>query len=142
VAFSFFVGDVSASIIESINKIGSLANGPILATFLLATLTRRANDRGVVFGIAAGFLANLLTWRFAPGVSWLWWNVTGCAVTFGAGWAVSLLFPPPAAVDGLTFQRDMRKQFGYRRNWPVYYWILGAYFLVLIGVLAVIQRIF
>ncbi|MBU4212405.1 MAG: sodium/solute symporter, partial [Verrucomicrobia bacterium] len=41
--FSFYVGNISTSIIETINKISSLVNGPILATFLLAILTRRAN---------------------------------------------------------------------------------------------------
>ena len=30
-----FVGDISNSVIESVNKVGSLANGPILAMFLL-----------------------------------------------------------------------------------------------------------
>ena len=30
VFFSFFVGDISKSVIESVNKVGSLANGPIL----------------------------------------------------------------------------------------------------------------
>ena len=59
VTFSFFVGNMSDSIIVTINKIGSLANGPILATFLLAILTRRANDRGAVIGIVGGFLFNL-----------------------------------------------------------------------------------
>ena len=91
VTFSFFVGDMSDSIIVTINKIGSLANGPILATFLLAILTKRANDRGTVIGIVAGFLFNLFLWVAVPGVSWLWWNMTGCAVTFAVGYLASLM---------------------------------------------------
>jgi len=142
VVFSFCVDDISESIIESINKIGSLANGPILATFLLATLTRRANDRGVVVGIAAGFLANLLTWRFAPDVSWLWWNVSGCAVTFVLGYAASLLFPRHRDIEGLTYDADIRKQFDYRRNWPVYQLVLVAYFVLMIGALMMIEKMF
>ena len=39
VVFSFFVGNISDSIIESVNKIASLANGPILALFLMGILT-------------------------------------------------------------------------------------------------------
>ena len=45
-ASAFYVGRLATSIIESINIISSLMNGPILATFLLAILTRRANDFG------------------------------------------------------------------------------------------------
>lgn len=140
-AFSFVVGDISPSIIESINKIGSLANGPILAAFLLATLTRRTNDRGAATGIVAGFAANLLTWKMLPGVSWLWWNVSGCAVTFVLGYATSLFFPAPQAVTGLVWERGARQQFGYRRNWPVYQAVLIGYFLLMIGILALIQQI-
>ena len=51
---AFYVGSISKSILASINIISSLAYGPILATFLLAILTKRANDIGVVLGIIAG----------------------------------------------------------------------------------------
>jgi len=140
IVFSFFVSGISNSIIESINKIGSLANGPILATFLLATLTRRTNDRGVVTGIVVGFVANLLTWKLAPEVSWLWWNVTGCAVTFGVGWLASLPFPAPNIVGDLTFRRNTRDQFHYRRNWPLYQAVLVAYFFLMLAALFLIQQ--
>jgi SSS family solute:Na+ symporter len=142
--FAFFVGDISASIIESINKIGSLVNGPILAAFLLATLTRRANDPGVVTGIAAGFAANLMTWLFLPGVSWLWWNVSGCLVTFAMGYGASFLFHPRPVenIETLVYHPNAARQFNYRRNWRVYLWILAGYFGVLILALKGIERIF
>jgi len=141
--FAFFVGGISSSIIESINKIGSLANGPILATFLLATLTRRAHDRGVVVGIVVGFLGNLLTWRFLPGVSWLWWNVSGCGLTFGVGYGASILMHDHSEkrdIEDLVFKRDMRAQFQYKRNWPAYYVVLVVYFLIMLGVLILMNR--
>ncbi len=139
--FAFFVGDISPSIIEAINKIGSLVNGPVLATFLLAILTRRANDHGAVVGIIAGFTANLMTWLFLPGVSWLWWNVSGCLVTFAAGYAASLLFrsAPVPNLDELVYHSDAVKQFGYRRNWRVYFGILAGYFVILVLVLKGIE---
>ncbi|MFA7159569.1 MAG: sodium:solute symporter [Kiritimatiellia bacterium] len=139
--FSFFVGDISPSIIEAINKIGSLVNGPILATFLLAILTRRANDPGVVFGILAGFGANLATWLFLPGVSWLWWNVSGCLVTFATGYGASLFFRarPEAEIEGLLFRAGAAQQFNYRRNWRVYMWILAGYFAAMVLVLKLIE---
>jgi SSS family solute:Na+ symporter len=141
--FSFFVGEISPSIIETINKIGSLVNGPILATFLLATLTRRANDPGVASGIIAGFIANLMTWLFLPGVSWLWWNVSGCLMTFSVGYGASFLFRPRTVpnLDALVYHADAAKQFNYRRNWRVYLWILAGYFVLLILVLKAIEWI-
>ncbi|MDD5676393.1 MAG: sodium/solute symporter [Kiritimatiellae bacterium] len=141
--FSFFVGDISPSIIETINKIGSLVNGPILATFLLATLTRRANDPGVIIGIIAGFIANLMTWLMVPGVSWLWWNVNGCLITFSVGYGASFLFRSPQVLDldALVYHVDAAKQFNYRRNWRVYLWILAGYFLLLMVVLKGIKWI-
>lgn len=143
-AFSFFVGNISTSIIESINKIGSLVNGPILATFLLATLTRRTNDPGVIAGIIAGFIANLMTWLLLPGVSWLWWNVSGCLITFSVGYGVSFLFrsPPVPNLEALVYRADAAQQFNYRRNWRVYLWILAGYFFFLIIVLKGIEWIF
>ena len=140
--FSFFVGDISPSIIEAINKIGSLVNGPILATFLLAILTRRANDPGVVVGILAGFGANLATWLFLPGVSWLWWNVSGCLVTFATGYGASLFFRPRPVpgLENLVFHADANEQFSYRRNWRVYIWILTGYFAAMLLALKAIER--
>ena len=142
--FAFFVGDISSSIIESINKIGSLVNGPILATFLLATLTRRTNDPGVMTGIVAGFIANLMTWLYLPGVSWLWWNVSGCFITFGVGYGSSFLFRsrPIPNIDALVYHPNATKQFNYRRNWRIYLWILAGYFVVLMFVLKGIEWIF
>ncbi len=138
VTFSFFVGDISKSIIESINKISSVANGPILGTFLLATLTRRTNDRGVMIGIIAGFLGNIYLWNYCPGISWLWWNVIGCAITCSMGYVASLAFPSPPASkinEELIFRANAMEQFGYRRHWARYQWGLVFYFLFMLLIL-------
>ncbi len=143
ILFSFFVRDISKSIIESINKISSFANGPILATFLLGILTRRANDRGTIIGILAGFAVNLCFWRFVPKVSWLWWNVIGCVVTFTIGYLLSLVLRGRGDVriaDDLVFKKDARKQFGYRRNWYAYYAILAGYFCLILVLLILLNR--
>jgi len=139
VAFSFFVGDISDSIIVSINKISSLANGPILATFLLGILTKRATDHGTLIGIIVGFLINLLLWLYVPQVSWLWWNVIGCIVTFTVGYLVSLGFP---ALDFELIKElvwangNVSPRFSYKRNWSIFYGILVLYFVVIIGILS------
>jgi SSS family solute:Na+ symporter len=141
ITFSFFVGNISDSIIVSINKIGSLANGPILATFLLAILTKRANDIGTVIGIIAGLLVNLFLWLYVPGVSWLWWNVIGCVITFLVGYLASFAFQPPVfeKINHHVWHRRIGKEyFDYQKNWNIYYGILIFWFLVILGVIALI----
>ncbi len=134
VTFSFFVGNISDSIIISINKIGSLANGPILATFLLGILTTKATDRGTFIGILAGFLINLYFWLFVPDVSWLWWNAIGCVVTFLIGYIASLMTTPLQfkQIEKLIWNRKNQVLFGYKKNWNYYYAILVVWFLAMI----------
>ncbi|MGE0453466.1 MAG: sodium/solute symporter [Vicinamibacteria bacterium] len=72
-----------AGVIELVNQVGSAFYGPVLAVFALGVLAPRVGGREAVAGLAAGFLANLLLARLAPGVSWLWWNPAGAA-TAGA----------------------------------------------------------
>jgi len=143
VLFSFFVGSISGSIIESINKIGSLVNGPILATFLLGILTKRANGPGTTMGIVLGFVTNLLLWKFVPSISWLWWNVIGCAVTFGLGYLLSLAlsgFTSGKVNDELVFRLGGDRQFGYSHNWRLYYAVLFGYFCLMVVVLVLLNR--
>jgi len=73
------------TVIELVNRVGSALYGPILAVFLLAWRSRRADQRSAVAGALLGVVANLALGVFAPGVSWLWWNVVGCVVAFVAG---------------------------------------------------------
>ncbi len=82
--FAFLAGGLAPTVIEGINKIGSVFYGPILAAFLLAILSRRATGAGVIAGLLAGVGVNLVLWlRFEAEVSWLWWNAIGCIVTLG-----------------------------------------------------------
>ena len=93
ITFSFFVGDIAETVIVAINKIGSLINGPVLGVFALGLLTKRAEGRGAISGLIAGFLLNLLCWLFLPQVSWLWWNVLGFALCYIVGLSVSSMLP-------------------------------------------------
>ena len=61
VFFAFFVGDISDSVITSVNKIGSLANGP----FGDISPERFANE-GATTGLVIGLLGNAILWKFAP----------------------------------------------------------------------------
>lgn len=138
VVFAFFVGGISDSIIVSINKIGSLANGPILAVFTLGVLTKRADGVGAVSGLVLGFGFNLALWKYAPEVSWLWWNVTGFLVAFVIGWGLSLVKPNKKDTLGLVWHRHNEKEMGLKKNWVPYYWILGGTALMILAVLSLI----
>lgn len=89
--FSFHVGGIAETVLEAINMIGSLINGPVLGVFALGLLTRRADGKGAIGGLLGGFAFNTYCWVFLPTVSWLWWNVSGFVITFALGYALSLL---------------------------------------------------
>jgi SSS family solute:Na+ symporter len=74
--------------IELVNRVGSALYGPVLAVFVLAWRSRRADGPSVVAGAIAGLLANLALAAWAPGVSWLWWNVVGCVVALAVAVAL------------------------------------------------------
>lgn len=132
--FAFVVGGISDSVIESINKISSLASGPILALFVLGIMTTRANGRGACVGLITGFLFNCYLWAYVPSVSWLWWNVFGFLAAFIAGYLVSLFFPPVEQdLSELVYSKVSLKDLNYRLNWPRNWVILGLYTFVMIG---------
>ncbi len=142
--FSFFVGDVSQTIIESVNKIGSLINGPLLAVFLMGMLTRRINGQGAIFGLMVGFSGNLWLWRYAPNISWLWWNVIGFFVAYAAGYLMSLIFPAPpgAKLSGTLYRWDEPQRTVARRNWRPYFMILALYGTGIFALLLIVTLVF
>ena len=71
-------------------QIASVAYGALLGVFLLGVLTRRANQRGAMAGMLVGFSVGLYLWQWTH-VPWTWWVPLGTAVTFGIGYAASLL---------------------------------------------------
>lgn len=133
VFFSFFVGDISNSVIESVNKVGSLANGPILAMFLLGILTRFGNEKGAISALIVGLTANAILWKFAPQVSWLWWNVFGFVVAFSVGAIVSKVTGGTQKdLTGLVWYRGVDKEFDYEVNWPARYRVMAMYSVAMI----------
>jgi SSS family transporter len=142
--FAFYVGDISQTIIESVNKIGSLINGPLLAVFLMGMLTRRVNGQGATGGLIAGFLVNLFLWKNIPEVSWLWWNAIGFFISYGIGYLISLAFPKPDStkLEGTLFQgmRDTLK--AHQPPWRCHYLVLALYGTGIFALLVVITYSF
>lgn len=79
IGLAFLVDDIAPTVLEAINKIGSLANGPILAVFLIGLFTKNISGTAALIGLVLGISLNCALWLFAPSVSWLWWNAFGFA---------------------------------------------------------------
>src|SRR6266849_5819392 len=71
-------------------QIASVAYGALLGVFLLGVLTRRANQSGAMVGMLCGFVTELYIW-LDTSVPWTWYVMIGTVVTFGVGYAVSLM---------------------------------------------------
>ncbi|MFC0266732.1 sodium:solute symporter [Kushneria aurantia] len=90
--FAFFAGNLGP-VIEAVNRIGSWFYGALLGVFLLAILSHRSNGRGAVAGMLLGMAA---VWAMShTGMSWLYNNFVGLAVSLVAGYLVSLSAPKP-----------------------------------------------
>jgi solute:Na+ symporter, SSS family len=80
-----------ARVIEVGLAIASVAYGALLGVFLLGVLTKRANELGAMVGMLFGFAIAFYLWMWTR-VPWTWYVPVGTAVTFGVGYAASLLF--------------------------------------------------
>lgn len=82
IVLAFFVGNIATTVIEAINKIGSLFYGPILMMFVIGFYFRKIPAFSANIGVVSGVVTNLLLWiLYTKEVFWFWWNVTGAAVT-------------------------------------------------------------
>jgi len=80
------------SLIDTVNKIGSLFYGSILGVFILALGVKPANGHGAFFGLIAGLVSVFIV-SFHPEtktISYLWHNVIGAVVCVVVGTAISL----------------------------------------------------
>lgn len=141
---AFFVGDIAPTVLEAINKIGSLANGPILAVFLLGILTTKVSGTHAVAGLLAGVMVNIICWLFWPGISWLWWNVIGCGVAVLLALVLRyLLFVPPAVRSDNTIGDKALVQNLLNQQSTINWYRRSAYlvgwFLLLLLILVFIQ---
>ena len=94
-AFAFYGGRLG-SLIEAVNRVGSLFYGSLLGVFVLAFGFRQATGTGAFVGLIAGEIAVLLT-SWLTGISYLWYNVVGCVVVVAVGLLVSMFWKKPAA---------------------------------------------
>ncbi|MEA2093152.1 MAG: sodium/solute symporter [Pseudomonadota bacterium] len=135
IGFAFLVGNISETVVESINMIGSAFYGPILAAFLVGVLSQRATSAGIFSGVLAGIGLNLVLWVGFPEIFWMWWNLFGLLAAVVVTFLVSLVTPgrPPEEVRPYTLAGS--GFLGEQQLWRRGYTMLVGYFLVLLGIL-------
>jgi Na+/proline symporter len=96
IAFAEHAGRLG-SLVEAVNILGSLFYGTILGVFLVAFLLKKVGGTAVFAAALIGEAAVLAAWA-TTAVSFLWYNVIGCAVVVVAALAITALRrPEPAA---------------------------------------------
>lgn len=134
VVIAFFVGDIADTVIEAINKVGSVSFGPILATFVMAILFKKISTKGANIGLLVGVGVNVYLWLFVPEIFWFWWNAIGAVVTFVVAYLVSMVAPvvsghPEIKIEPIRFNQK-----------PVYY--LVAFFVLIVVVSVILPSLF
>jgi Na+/proline symporter len=136
IGFAFFVGDISPTIIESINKIGSAFYGPVFAVFLAGIISSKAKPLPAIAGLVSGVAVNLYLWLFVPSVSWLWWNAIGFMIATAVIFLGSLLLQPAYRT---SFKIDIPAE---KKFWKISYGALIVYAVCLIIFLAFFTKLF
>lgn len=119
---SLYAGNIAPTVIEAINKIGSVFYGPVLAIFLVGIHSRRISPIAANCGLLLGVAINIYLWLSDSTLFWFWWNLIGFLVTVSTSALLSIKYPNDAAhklpsVRGISYQLAL---------------ILGAWSLVLI----------
>jgi len=83
-------------LIVAVNVVGSLFYGSLLGCFVLAFGFRKVGGTATFVGMLAGEAAIFSAFLFTN-ISWLWYNVLGCAVVVGTALAITYLGPANAA---------------------------------------------
>jgi len=124
---AFYVGDIAKTVIEAINKIGSIFYGPILGVFLLGILTKIAHARMVNMALVLGVCLNIFLWQTQPQIFWFWWNFIGVGFTFMVGYFGSLLLPASHTNRATEIYFLDKPAFNSKETW-----ILFGYFIFII----------
>ena len=77
------------SLIEVVNRYGSIYYGSLLGVFILAILTKRATAAGAFWGLLAG-IAVVLTVAWTLQIAFLWHNLIGAVVVVVVGMGISI----------------------------------------------------
>jgi SSS family solute:Na+ symporter len=86
------------SVLEAGLTIASITYGSMLGVFLLGVLTKKANEKGSITGMAVGLASMLAIWHFGT-IAFTWYVLIGTAITFVTGYAASMCFSRQSAAE-------------------------------------------
>lgn len=116
--FAFWVGDISTTVVEGINRLGAFFYGPLLAAFACGVIDRRARGPGIIAGVLVGVAVNVtLLLTLGGTLFWMWWNLSGLVTAVVVSVVISRLLPPPRP-DQL--QGTILTRTGLRESWRRY----------------------
>jgi solute:Na+ symporter, SSS family len=86
---AFVVLGWGGSVLELLSKVGSFFVGAKLSCYGLGFFSRQANERGVLIGVVASFIA--LWWVASyTDIAWPWYCLIGGFISLSIGWLASL----------------------------------------------------
>ncbi|MEQ8238477.1 MAG: sodium:solute symporter [Cyclobacteriaceae bacterium] len=136
IVLAFYTGNIADTVIEAINKIGSVFFGPILATFVAAIQIKRIHAKGINVGLLTGVGVNIFMWLVVgENVFWFWWNAIGAIVTLTIGYLASVVIKPSG-------KRTEKLQTDVDNFWSKDTFILMGYFVFIVIVSIVISQLF
>ncbi len=91
IILAFSAGNIADTVIEAINKVGSAFYGPIVATFILAILTKKTHTLAANIGLLVGVGVNVFIWLTGIPIFWIWWNLIGAVITFTVAGLVTIM---------------------------------------------------
>ena len=106
IAFALFAG-FAENLIEAINIIGSIFYGVVLGIFLVAFFLKRVGGTAVFWAAVIAqtliFALYLLRHRFPSlDISYLWYNLIGCAACVGLSFVLQTILPGKPARASIT----------------------------------------
>ena len=137
--FAFLVGNISSTVLEGINKIGSAFYGPILASFLIGVLSKRANATGIFVGVIMGVVFNLFLWLNIKELFWMWWNLLGLLISVVTTIIISWITAPPGQEQISKYTLKGSGMLKQDRRWIKSYVLLGIYFIFIISFMILVQ---
>jgi SSS family solute:Na+ symporter len=131
--FAFFVGGISDTVVEGINKLGAFFYGPILAAFLTGILAKRSTGKAMIAGVFVGVLTNVVLWLvFDEHLYWMWWNVSGLVVAIAFTLVASRFTAAPAPEKLERTTLSFADIPGREKKWIPTYGFLVLYFVAIL----------
>lgn len=96
IGFALFA-NLAENLIQAVNILGSLFYGVVLGLFLVAFFARRVGGPAVFWGAIASQLLVLALYFTLP-ISYLWYNIIGCAACVAASLTIQAFLAPQSDV--------------------------------------------